>query len=227
MLQALRFREEFGSPAKRFFFSTSDFVFSPLPDLLINQRERIEGFQGPFTGNPENVLFKTEPAPEQETKKEEEDSLELTLSSDDETVTKQIIIKEVERLAFVVKAIDHECAAVPLGSFKLLPSNQVRRNSNFYSLSLEESLDLKNWFLLRDCDKEISYLDDSGQMNFVFLESVAEQPKSWRAQTDLERKIALVRNEFWPGFQSFLFIKEGIAGYCYFGQGLQQSDLYL
>jgi len=41
---------------------------------------------------------------------------------------------EIMRLAFVVRAIDQECAAVPIGAFKLSPLHELRRNDDFEGL---------------------------------------------------------------------------------------------
>jgi radial spoke head protein 9 len=40
-------------------------------------------------------------------------------------------MKEVDRLAFVVRAIEIECASLPVGSLKLLPNHELRYNKTF------------------------------------------------------------------------------------------------
>ncbi len=48
-------------------------------------------------------------------------------------------------MAYVVQAIENDCQLCPVGSFKLTPVHQVRRNEAFKGLSLAESTDLKNY----------------------------------------------------------------------------------
>jgi radial spoke head protein 9 len=45
-------------------------------------------------------------------------------------------MKEVDRLAYVVRAIEIDCAALPIGSLKLLTNHEIRYNKNFQSLDI-------------------------------------------------------------------------------------------
>ena len=56
---------------------------------------------------------------------------------------------EVDRLAYVVRAIEMDCASVPVGSLKLKPNHVLTYNRNFEGLKLEEAMDLKNWMHFR------------------------------------------------------------------------------
>ena len=40
-------------------------------------------------------------------------------------------MKEIDRLAYVIRAIEIDCAALPVGSLKLLPNHEIRYNRNF------------------------------------------------------------------------------------------------
>ena len=51
-------------------------------------------------------------------------------------------ITELDRLSYVVHAIEHECQAVPRGSFKFTPLQEVRPNEAFKGLSIEDAFQL-------------------------------------------------------------------------------------
>ena len=44
-------------------------------------------------------------------------------------------LTELDRLAYVVYAIENDCSIAPLGAFKLTPQHQVRRNEAFKGLT--------------------------------------------------------------------------------------------
>jgi len=52
---------------------------------------------------------------------------------------------EIGRLAYVVRAIEIECATLPVGALKLTPSHEMRYNDNFKGLSKDDASDLKNY----------------------------------------------------------------------------------
>lgn len=53
---------------------------------------------------------------------------------------------ETDRLSFVVRAIDRDTSVVPVGGFKMLPINELRRNDLFEGLSSED-LDKKEKYV--------------------------------------------------------------------------------
>jgi len=46
---------------------------------------------------------------------------------------------ELDRLTYVVFAIENDCAIAPVGSFKMTPTHQVRRNESFKGLNKDEA----------------------------------------------------------------------------------------
>jgi len=50
-----------------------------------------------------------------------------------------IINLELDRLTYVVFAIENDCAIAPVGSFKMTPTHQVRRNESFKGLTKDEA----------------------------------------------------------------------------------------
>ena len=58
-------------------------------------------------------------------------------------------MKEVDRLAYVIRAIEIDCAALPVGSLKLLPNHEIRYNKNYQSVDSQTALRLDNWMHFR------------------------------------------------------------------------------
>lgn len=54
-------------------------------------------------------------------------------------------MKEVDRLAYVVRSIEIDCASLPVGSLKLLPNHELRYNKTFKVLIPSDFLKLENW----------------------------------------------------------------------------------
>jgi hypothetical protein len=52
---------------------------------------------------------------------------------------------ELDRLAYVVRAIDFDCAALPVGAVKLSPTHELRYNDTFKGLITSEAADLSNY----------------------------------------------------------------------------------
>lgn len=46
-------------------------------------------------------------------------------------------VTELDRLAFVVHEVDYACSIVPKGSFKMIPTREVRRNEAYKGGSLD------------------------------------------------------------------------------------------
>lgn len=40
-------------------------------------------------------------------------------------------MKEMDWLAYVIRAIEIDCASLPVGSLKLLPNHEIRYNKNY------------------------------------------------------------------------------------------------
>jgi len=71
--------------------------------------------------------------------------------------------KEIDRLAYVIRAIENDCSIVPCGAFKLTPTHELRYDDNFDGLCPTEIDKMCNWQHFRcpqnDCvQKKISKL---------------------------------------------------------------------
>jgi radial spoke head protein 9 len=46
---------------------------------------------------------------------------------------------ELDRLAYVVRSIENDCAVAPVGAFKLTPTHELRYNDSFRGIPLAEA----------------------------------------------------------------------------------------
>jgi radial spoke head protein 9 len=88
-----------------------------------------------------------------------------------------IKLLELDRLVYVVLAIENDCSICPVGAYKLTPVHQVRRNESFKGLSKQEFLDLGNYLHFRNV-QTAQYKEEldkpSAPFNPRFLEPITE-----------------------------------------------------
>jgi radial spoke head protein 9 len=138
---------------------------------------------------------------------------------------------ELDRLTTVVYAIENDCQICPVGSFKMTPEHQVRRNEAFQGLSSEDSCRLDNYLHFRNVQDEAQHkaLDEpTATFNQRFLECVsADQPKGcWTLQLDDRKQSVMVRSLQWPGYQFYHNCGTKNFGAIYVGDGLKNLDLH-
>ena len=139
-----RFVGEYESPSKAFFYSTNDFKFKRLPFVVWSLKDWVNSIEhDDFTGKPDKIIFRMKSNDESEKSSKDlndgevleenpvedntgEEEIELVNSKSTKMIKKKEVIVELERLAFVVRAIENECAAVPVGAVKIMPNHQLR-----------------------------------------------------------------------------------------------------
>ena len=99
----------------------------------------------------------------------------------------------------MVYAIENDCQICPVGSFRMTPEHQVRRNEAFKGLSQDEGLTLDNYLHFRNVqdERKKEELDlPSAPFNTRFLESAQlDQPKGcWTLQADERGERVMVRS---------------------------------
>lgn len=209
---------EFEFPAKRFWFSTANFVFAPLPKLNPLFAEKIEELNGAFAGNPDLPLFEATETVVEEIELEQLEALieaerqvtqpELDPEAGEEPVEevpsprkiekrvteRQVVCKEADRLGVVVRAIEFECACLPKGSLKLSISHQLRYSPGFAGLSRDAALDPANWLHFRQpvtAQGLANIRRPEAIFESDFLESIRDDlPRGcWSLQLDLRREM--------------------------------------
>lgn len=137
---AVFYEGKYEFPVKKFYWaSNSDFKFQEIPETLEQHNELINKYNDFFTGDPNKILENLEsPAAEGEGEPNKEENPAEgeggenakdadTESEDDEVKIPPKNLTELDRLAFVVLAIENDCQVVPIGSIKLTPLHEVRK----------------------------------------------------------------------------------------------------
>ena len=116
----LNFKGCYEFPHKDFYWaSSSNYLFTPLPEMLDQHKADVDLLKDTFSGEPDKVLVENEVKKEENPDESEEktNKKEEQLDSDSEEDESEKIIptnlKEVDRLGFVVRAIDNETSVVP------------------------------------------------------------------------------------------------------------------
>jgi radial spoke head protein 9 len=233
----VHFTGKYEFPDKQFYWASSkDFKFAVLPDPL-EQHNDLADSSNPFTGDHAFIIKNleapegegegdAEPAAEEgEGDQEAEDS-----SEDDQVKIPPKNFTELDRLSFTVRAIENDCQLVPIGSIKLTPKHEVRRNEAFKGLTLEAALNPENYIHFRsaqtEAKKELNEQDDA-IFRPDFLESIAEDPikGSWSLQANTTMSGAVIRSFLWPGYVAFHRLGSKVYGGCYIGDGVKNADL--
>jgi len=138
-------------------------------------------------------------------------------------------LTELDRLTFVVYAIENDCQICPVGSFKMTSEHQVRRNEAFCGLAKDQAANLDCYAHFRNvqgAEKKEALDSPAASFNARFLASAGEdQPKgTWTLQT--RTGYTHVRSLKWPGYQ--FFHKQGTNkfGGMYIGDGLKNLELH-
>jgi len=236
----LNFRGNYEFPFKKYFWSSNEFKFSELPAINPEYKDKVGSFRQPFTGRPEEILIQVtgdqeEEPPQQEPPKEEEEvkqQRDPLADTDDEAEIKvpPKNFTELDRLAYIIRAIDIDCAALPVGALKLSPTHELRYNDTFKGLSIAEASDLNNYQhfrppLTEEKKEFITRGDAIFQLNFLDPLDKDLPRGCWSIHADSSKTQVTVRSLLWQGYLTFHRANSNIYGFCYFGNGIKNSDL--
>ena len=223
--EALYYKNHNIFPKKKFYFcNNATFVFSELPDIQEHHLNDFSKFNSYFVGNPDIILAKYE----------DNTPLNTDIENNNEDTFKPIIKKknltEGDRLSFVVRSIEHDCQIVPIGGFKMLPINELRRNDLFEGLSSED-LDKKEKYVhlrpVENQEKKDKIAMGKAVFDFDFLDSIADDPikDSWSIHVDSTKTISTLRNLIWPGYFAYHKANTDEFGGVYIGYGIKNIDI--
>ena len=240
---AIKFHGQYEFPAKKFFYSTENFVFKELPQIIAQFKTRIEYFNSELEGNPEKIIWEIEKEEEKEDQisdknenaDNEEINLDETISDSSEEKEKIVIItqmREIDRLAYIIRAIEMDCAIVPVGSFKLTTNHELHYNQNFKGLNLKNALLMKNWMHFRQplCQEKKKSIEKAEAIfKFDLLEGLENDlpTNCWSIKSDVAEEFVTVRSLVWQGFMGYHRLNENIFGYAYFGNGVKNVEVNL
>ena len=211
-------------PKKKYFFcSSSNFIFSELPSLYSHQIPNFHKFNTYFIGNPDIILEKYDSGNAANFDEENEgDSFKPKIKKKNMT--------ETDRLSFVVRAIDRDCSVVPVGGFKMMPINELRRNDLFEGLNSED-LDKKEKYVhfrpVENQEKKDKIAMGKAVFDFEFLDNILDDPikDSWSIHVDSTETISTLRSLVWPGYFAYCKANTDQFGGVYIGYGIKNIDI--
>jgi radial spoke head protein 9 len=239
---AVFYEGKYEFPVKKFFWASSnDFKFEEMPETLEQHTEYINKYNDFFSGEPNKILENLEtPAGENEDEEKQEEpageddqenkDLVDTESEDDEIKVPPKNMTELHRLSFVIMAIENDCQVVPIGSVKLTPLHEVRKNEAFKGLTHDNAFLEESYLHFRSAQtkekKELIQKDDA-IFRQDFLESIAQDDikGSWSVQPDTTRTQVIIKSLQWPGYYAYHRLKSKIFGGLYIGDGIKNVDL--
>lgn len=139
-------------------------------------------------------------------------------------------VTELDRLAYIVNAVERECQTVPVGAMKMTPLHEVRRNEGFKGLRGAAAWSLSSYAHFRvvlSKEKRDLVDRDEGIFNHQFLDVLSADPLkgAWSVVKDTTESVALLRNKLWPGYFAYHRLNSAIYGSLYIGNGLRNNDL--
>lgn len=165
-------------PQKYFFWCTStNYTFASLPQPLTHLRDIYDKIDVIFSGEFDRVIIQANG--KSEYVQADLKNFELPAKG----------VTELDRLAYVVHAIDQDCFVVPVTSFKMTPIKEVRRNEAFRGLKKDQAFLLDSYLHFRrpvTKDKKEQLERDEAIYNHRFLDEIKEDlPKgSWNLLKD-------------------------------------------
>ncbi len=209
-------------------------MFEELPELAGDYKDKASQFKGYFSGDPEKVLIdlakEGEGSPEE---KAQQVQPEEELDSDEEAEKEKKVLrsfKEIDRLSYVVRAIEDNCQMIPVGVVRLTTQHEIIRNAHFEGLSKECAQGLSNYMHFRACQSvsaknKVNMPDSILQFNFLELLTDDYPRGLWSVHTDFSGENVTIRNLEWPGYLGYHQAGTPLYGGVYIGDGTKNADL--
>ena len=80
----------------------------------------------------------------------EVDPLASSEEEDPASLIVPVNLKEIDRIHYLVRAIENDCSVAPNGAFKLTTDHEVHRNEAFRGLKKDEAFKLENYSHFRN-----------------------------------------------------------------------------
>lgn len=232
----LKYKGFYEFPYKKFYWCHNNFLFAEIPTPNAQNKEKVDTMDSNFTGEPEKVLIEVENKENAEENKANEEGNEKIEGKQEDSESEDKIkiipknLTELDRLAYVVAAIENDCQTVPNGSFKLTPQHELRREEYFKGLKCEELIDIKNYSHFRNVQTEEKkdFIErDDAIFYTTFLDPIeVDQPQgAWTFHLDSTKSLVNLRNLKWPGYIAFHKAGSSYFGGIYIGDGLINADL--
>ena len=211
-------------PKKKYYFcSSSNFIFSELPSINPHQLPNFHKYNTYFIGNPDIILEKYD--------SEKYNNFEEENTEDNfKPIIRKKNMTETDRLSYVVRAIDRDTSVVPVGGYKMMPINEIRRNDLFEGINSEDLGKMEKYVHFRPVENQekIDKINmGKAVLDFEFLDSICDDPikDSWSIQVDSTKTTSSLRSLVWPGYFAYCKANSDQFGGVYFGYGIKNVDI--
>eukprot|EP00826_Nyctotherus_ovalis_P056995 TRINITY_DN7784_c0_g1_i6.p1 TRINITY_DN7784_c0_g1~~TRINITY_DN7784_c0_g1_i6.p1 ORF type:complete len:278 (+),score=73.31 TRINITY_DN7784_c0_g1_i6:72-905(+) len=241
----LKYKGFYEFPFKKFYWAMSgSYTFEPLPLQSGQNKKEVNDRDSLFLGEPEKVLIEvkgsevaeeqgeTEPPaePKAEENKDESPETPAVPEATEEPKAEPKNFTELDRLSYVVMAIENDTHVVPQGAFKLIPKHELRRSLAFKGLNREDLGKLKKYYHFRNVQsgdkKELLETTQSVFRENIFDPIADDEPKgAWSLQVNSSETLGIVKSLLWPGYVAYSVSGTKLFGGAYFGDGLKNKDL--
>ncbi|XP_043202986.1 radial spoke head protein 9 homolog [Amphibalanus amphitrite] len=147
---------------------------------------------------------------------------------DEEAAALGPVVKEEDRLAYVVHQLFHETAIVPRKALMYTASGTVIKNPSFKGLSSVEGDQLESYFHLRvPASDPMKRTAADADLTIDFLEPLSQDPfkAAWSVNRCQGGRLVVIRNHTWPGAVFYHRLGTTDHGFCYMGTGQQNLDV--
>ena len=223
----LNYKEQRDFPLKKFFFASStNFVFSELPEIKEHHIPDFQKFNSYFIGNPDIILVKYD----SDSQLNSFDAEEQIAKGIFNPTIKQKNLTESDRLSYVVRSIDNDTHVIPVGGMKMLPIREMRRNDLFDGLSCDELGQIDKYMHFRKPQNQ-NKIDliamGKATFDFNFLDNIQEDPLKdcWSIQVNSSKTVSSIRSIIWPGYYAYHKSHSEMFGGVYIGYGIRNTDI--
>lgn len=213
---------DFEFPLKRFFYSTSDFDFKPVPEITEQIQAKLDelDLEGQFKGKPD-APAEGPPA--------DGDGGDAP-PDEGGGAPEKLVVQEQHRLAYVVQTIEMDTAVVPRGAYALNEAHLIVRSRRFRGLGLSEAAKLESYAHFR-APTSVGALRGLARPDAQFFEDfldpvAADLPMGcWVVRQDPSLACVTVRSLAWPGYVAYHIPGTARFGGVYFGFAQKNKDL--
>jgi len=216
------------SPAVSF-YSTDGVTWFRLEAVDDETSTRCASLSKPFSGDASKVSVLIErgtPAPA------EGEDAPAEVEDDGEPAPEgysKVKITESQRLAYSIAAIDSSCACIPKGAMIMDANENVAPNRSFAGVDGATATDPASYCHFRPVanPKSIVKLGDAADPASDCFESLTDDVPNgcWSFKLSGTGSSVVCSNLLWPGFTAYAALGAPTYGYCYFGNGLKNTDI--
>lgn len=206
-------------PEKSFYYcNPSNYYLRALPPLSKEYEETAKSLTARFTGDASFFAYNGEDPEEPEPDPEDENAAPVER------------FRELHRLSYVVRKIDHDCALVPGGAVIVDAAKKVVFSPYYAGLSYQTLSEHRAYFHLRKPEnlQGAAILKKPGFVKPTeFLDCISKDTPTqmWNISLNSAGTTSVVRNLFWEGYTFYASVGSSEYGGAYFGLGVSNPDL--